>query len=107
MPGCANESQDEREGQSTMRIPNLVIDDLIKRTAFIEKSVELDNVRVLDHKSNRFVRHNKMTLRLTEAPYWFEVPSKQSTIARGWRTVESVDMVVAARESGSVGQTYG
>ena len=39
---------------------NLVIHDLIKRTAFIEKSVEFDNIRILCRRSDHLVRHDEM-----------------------------------------------
>lgn len=41
-------------------MPNLIIHDLVKRTAFVEKSVELDNIRILRRGSDRLVRHNEM-----------------------------------------------
>lgn len=34
---------------------NLVVYDLLKGSAFVEKGVELDNVRVLNHGSDRLV----------------------------------------------------
>ena len=90
-------------------MPNLIIHNLIKRAGFIEKGVELDNVRILGRKSDRLARCNGMAgveTELTEALYWLEVPSKQSTITRGWRTVESVDMGVAARGNGCADPIY-
>jgi len=43
---------------------------------------------------------------LTDPPYSLEVPSKQRTITRGWRMVESVDMVVVVRGSDGIGPAY-
>jgi len=43
-----------------MGMSNLIIHDLVERTAFIEKSVELDNVRILGYKSDRLARRNEM-----------------------------------------------
>jgi len=60
IPGYANESQDGREGQPTMGIQNLVIHNLVERTAFFEKSVELDNVRILGCGSDCLARSNEM-----------------------------------------------
>ena len=73
-------------------MPNLIIDDLVKRTAFVEKGIELDDVRILCWRLGPPGRRGRVKW-LTDAPYWLEVPSKQSTITRGRRTVESVDMV--------------
>jgi hypothetical protein len=55
-PGYPNKGQDGLETQSGTRRLNLVIHNLIKRAAFIEESVELDDVRILNQKSDRLVR---------------------------------------------------
>ena len=47
-PGYPNESQDGSETQSGTRRSNLVVHNLVKRAAFIEESVKLDDIRILN-----------------------------------------------------------
>ena len=41
-------------------MPDLVIHNLIERTAFVEESVEFDNVRILGRESDNHVRCSEM-----------------------------------------------
>lgn len=66
---------------------NLVINDLVERTAFVKQRAELDYIRILVFSRVSDPSGVRVGGLWTFAPNWFSVPSKQRTTVFGWEGV--------------------